>query len=92
MPDALRLAQLRHTDRGVSVEERVTADGQGVYVKNASGEQRIGGLRWSEQPALSPDATRVVFEQRQDPNDFLSSEIAVWDSRTKIVKVMSAHG
>ena len=88
-PDALRLLQLRRSDRGVSVEERATGDGQAVYFKDASGERRVGRLRWSEQPALSSDTTRVIFEQRQDPNDILSSEIAVWDSRTNTVKVMA---
>ena len=89
VPDAARLKQLRLANGGKSVAERRSPDGQAVYVKDASGERRVGQKRWSEQPSLSPDGRYVVFEQRQDPHEVLSSDIALWDSTTDTVKVLA---
>ena len=88
-PDAVRLRQLRLANGGKTVAERRSPDGQAVYVKDASGERRIGPKRWSEQPSLSPDGRYVIFEQRQDPHEILSSDIALWDSTTDTVKVLA---
>ena len=74
VPDAARLKQLRLANGGRTVSERRSPDGQVIDVKDASGERRIGQRRWSEQPSLSPDGRYVVFEQRQDPHQILSSE------------------
>ena len=88
-PDAARLKQLRLANGGKTVAERRTPDGQGVYVKDASGERRIGQKQWSEQPSLSPDGRYVIFEERPDPHEILSSDIALWDSTTGTVKVLA---
>ena len=88
-PDAARLKQLRLASGGKTVAERRSPDGQAVYVKDGAGERRIGNKRWSEQPSLSPDGRYVIFEQRQDPHEILSSEIALWDSTTDTVKVLA---
>jgi Tol biopolymer transport system component len=89
VPDAARLKQLRLANGGKTVAERRSQDGQAVYVKDASGERRIGQKRWSEQPSLSPDGRYAILEQRQDPHEILSSEIALWDSTTDSVKVLA---
>jgi TolB protein len=88
-PDAARLKQLRLANGGRTVAERSSQDGQAVYVKDGAGERRIGNKRWSEQPSLSPDGRYVIFEQRQDPHEILSSEIELWDSTTDTVKVLA---
>jgi Tol biopolymer transport system component len=89
VPDAARLQQLRLAHAGKTVAERRTPDGQAVYVKDASGERQVGQKRWSEQPSLSPDGRYVILEQRQDPHEILSSEIALWDSTTDTMKVLT---
>ena len=89
VPDASRLKQLRVAHAGKTVAERRTQDGQAIYVKDASGERRIGQKRWSEQPSLSPDGRYVILEQRQDPHEILSSDLALWDSITDTVKVLA---
>jgi Tol biopolymer transport system component len=88
-PDRARLKQLRLVNGERTVAERRSRDGQSIYVKDASGERRIGQKRWSEQPSLSPDGRFVILEQRQDPHEILSSEIALWDSNTNLVKVLA---
>ena len=87
--DAARLKQLRLANGGRTVAERSSQDGQAIYVKDASGERRIGQKRWSEQPSLSPDGRYVLLEERQDPHEILSSDIALWDSTTDTVKVLA---
>ena len=77
VPDAARLKQLRLANGGRTVAERSSQDGQAIYVKDASGVRRIGQKRWSEQPSLSPDGRYVILEQRQDPHEILSSDIAL---------------
>ena len=88
-PDAARLKQLRLANGGRTVAERSSQDGQAIYVKDASGERRIGQKRWSEQPSLSPDGRYVLLEQREDPHEILASDIALWDSKTDTVKVLA---
>ena len=89
VPDAARLKQLRLANGGRTVAERSSQDGQAIYVKDASGERRIGQKRWSEQPSLSPDGRYVLLEQREDPHEILASDIALWDSKTDTVKVLA---
>ena len=88
-PDAARLKQLRLANGGKTVAERRSPDGQAVYVKDGSGERRIGNKRWSEQPSLSPDGRYVILEERQDPHEIRSSDIALWDSTTGTMKVLA---
>ena len=73
--------------RTLVVEERRTQNGQAVFIsKSGAPGWRISHTAWAEQPSVSPDGTAVVFEQCQQPNDILSSEIAVWDLRNESVR------
>jgi Tol biopolymer transport system component len=75
---------------GITVEERQTADGQAVMLKkDGQTERRVNRVAWAEQPSVSPDGTLVVFEQRERQHDILSSDIAVWDTRTEEVRVIA---
>ena len=75
---------------GPRVVERSVPDGQAaVYLDSRGGEVRIRARAWAEQPSLSPDRTKVVFEQRDTMSrDLLESEIALWDVRTKKVEIV----
>ena len=73
--------------RTLVAEERRTRNGQAVFIsKSGAPGWRISHAAWAEQPSVSPDGTSVVFEQREQPNDVLSSEIAVWDLRNESVR------
>jgi Tol biopolymer transport system component len=77
---------------GLLVQERRTANGQAVILTRGGVERRISTVTWAEQPSVSPDGRFVVFEQRDDPNDIIGSDIAVWDTQREGPPTVIARG
>jgi Tol biopolymer transport system component len=75
---------------GLTVEQRETARGQDVFLKQAGkADLKLNQVRWAEQPSVSPNGTLVVFEQRDQPNDILSSDLALWSVQEQRLRVLT---
>jgi hypothetical protein len=66
-------------DSALLVFESAHGGGNAIFTMDrhrATARQLTRGF-WAEQPSLSPDGRRIVFEKRTDPNNMLGSEIVL---------------